>query len=264
MEPLASAPREVLASVRGVAFDIDDTLTRNGVLEEVAFAALWSLRRAGVRLIAATGRPLGWVDVIARQWPVDAAVGENGLGWVWRDGSAVHEGYAASDAERAAQATLINRVKARVAREMPHVKVTADSRARRADTAFDIGETVHLAEDQICGILDLIRDEGAFATRSTVHAHAGPPGSDKATGIVGAARAALGVDLTGPDRGQWIFVGDSPNDEEAFGFFPNSVGVRNIEAHAAHLKHRPRWVTQADRGQGFAELAAAILAARNG
>ena len=42
------------------------------------YDALWDLSDAGLRLVAVTGRPSGWGEVIARQWPIDGAVTENG------------------------------------------------------------------------------------------------------------------------------------------------------------------------------------------
>ncbi|MGL6204836.1 MAG: HAD family hydrolase, partial [Giesbergeria sp.] len=44
--------------------------------------------------------------------------------------------------------------------------------------------------------------------------------------------------------------------------FPLSVGVANIARFVPQLHHLPRYVTQAERGAGFAELARALLAAR--
>ena len=58
--------------------DIDDTLTTHGKLTAAAYAALERLQRAGKLVIPITGRPAGWCDHIARMWPVDAVVGENG------------------------------------------------------------------------------------------------------------------------------------------------------------------------------------------
>ena len=45
---------------------------------EQAYASMWRLREAGVPFIPVTGRPAGWCDCIARQWPVDGVIGENG------------------------------------------------------------------------------------------------------------------------------------------------------------------------------------------
>ena len=58
--------------------DIDDTLTDEGLLLPTAYSALWSLTQAGVHVIPVTGRPAGWCELIARQWPVQGVVGENG------------------------------------------------------------------------------------------------------------------------------------------------------------------------------------------
>ncbi|MCA9601524.1 MAG: HAD-IIB family hydrolase [Polyangiales bacterium] len=258
MEPLQSAPPGTWSRLEGIAFDIDDTLTRNGVVEPEAFDAMWALHRAGLVLVPVTGRPLGWVDVIARHWPVNVAVGENGAGWVWRDGPRVREGYAVPEAEMARVRSRLDQVRARVAREMPEVRVTGDQRARRLDLAFDIGEETTLAMEDVERLMAVIRDEGFDAVRSTVHAHAVPGPWNKATGIASALRDALGIDLT-EARQRWTFVGDSPNDAAAFAHFEPSVGVANVREHASALPVPPTYVTQADRGRGFAELANAIL-----
>jgi hydroxymethylpyrimidine pyrophosphatase-like HAD family hydrolase len=62
--------------------------------------------------------------------------------------------------------------------------------------------------------------------------------------------------------GRWVYVGDSPNDEQMFEHFPLSVGVANLRRHAAGLRVWPRYITRGERGAGFAELARALLAAR--
>jgi len=76
MRPLADL-RDA-AAIRGVFCDIDDTLTTDGRLTARAYAALESLKAAGKLVVPVTGRPAGWCDHIARMWPVDAVVGENG------------------------------------------------------------------------------------------------------------------------------------------------------------------------------------------
>ena len=47
-----------------------------------------------------------------------------------------------------------------------------------------------------------------------------------------------------------------------FGFFPNAVGVANVRDFAADMDHLPRWITTARSGEGFVELARALIAAR--
>ena len=78
MQPLADFPLVDRARIKAVLTDIDDTLTTAGVLTAEAYMALERLQRACIRVIPVTGRPAGWCDHIARMWPVDAVVGENG------------------------------------------------------------------------------------------------------------------------------------------------------------------------------------------
>ena len=59
-----------------------------------------------------------------------------------------------------------------------------------------------------------------------------------------------------------VYAGDSPNDEPMFAAFPMSVGVANISAFAHRLKSKPAYVTSAHSGEGFAELAALLLRAK--
>jgi hydroxymethylpyrimidine pyrophosphatase-like HAD family hydrolase len=66
------------------------------------------------------------------------------------------------------------------------------------------------------------------------------------------------------ERRHIVYAGDSPNDAPMFAFFPNSVGVANVAPYRAIMAHLPRFVTSAEGGDGFAELATAILEARNG
>ena len=76
--PLEVFPLAERQRVRGVLADIDDTLTSDGRLTAQAYGAMERLQAAGLLVIPITGRPAGWCDLIARFWPVDAVVGENG------------------------------------------------------------------------------------------------------------------------------------------------------------------------------------------
>jgi len=260
MRPLAELDLQSCRALVGVAFDIDDTVTRNGRLELPAFQAMHELAASGLHLIAVTGRPLGWADVVAVHWPVVAAVGENGAGWVWCDGAVPREGYFEPKQRRAAYPDLFDRIRRRVARELPHVKPAVDQRARRCDLAFDVGETVRLPAADVDALVGLIEAEGARCAVSSVHAHVVAGGWDKARGIARAVRDALGLEID-LDKERWLFVGDSTNDAAAFEQFPLSVGVSNVRDYLPRLPTPPRFVTDADRGSGFAELARHLLGA---
>src|SRR5580698_2815830 len=78
MKPWQESSLTELGQVQGVCLDIDDTLSTAGKLTAEAYASLWNLKNAGFVIVPVTGRPAGWCDQIARFWPVDAVVGENG------------------------------------------------------------------------------------------------------------------------------------------------------------------------------------------
>jgi HAD superfamily hydrolase (TIGR01484 family) len=77
-QPVAQFPGAERKRIRAVLTDIDDTLTLSGRLPAIAYAAMERLKAAGLIVIPVTGRPAGWCDLVARQWPVDGVVGENG------------------------------------------------------------------------------------------------------------------------------------------------------------------------------------------
>jgi HAD superfamily hydrolase (TIGR01484 family) len=261
MQPIAELTAAEARGLAGVVFDVDDTLTRAGRLEHAAYSALWQLREAGLILLAVTGRPLGFAEVIARTWPVHAAVGENGAGFIRETGALLQVGYYAPEAERTSHAALLDRVRTRIARDAPFARYSDDTWARRCDVAWDVGERVQLSAAQVAELRRLIESEGARCLVSSVHAHALAGDYDKATGAVLAGREALGCDLEA-ERERWLFVGDSGNDAGAFSFFPLSAGVANVRAHLHALPTPPRFVSQADRGRGFAEIAQHVLSLR--
>ncbi|MCA9575123.1 MAG: HAD hydrolase family protein [Polyangiales bacterium] len=266
LRPLTELPAADRAALCGLAFDIDDTVTAHGKLQPEAFDAMWRLHRAGVRLVAVTGRPLGWAAVVARQWPVDVAVGENGAGWfagsVGRPAGSPAQGFFDGEEDRAEQRTLLASILAQVRATLPHVPLANDQGGRLCDLAFDVGEEAQLGAEDRAALVALIERAGARAVVSSVHAHAVPGDWNKAVGVVRAVAHILGEDIT-TRRERWAFVGDSGNDVEAFAYFPVSVGVANVREQLP-LACAPRYVTRAARAAGFAELADVILAARPG
>jgi len=263
MEPFDRADPSLLATLAGVVFDVDDTITRGGRIEREAFDALHDLRASGLVLVAVTGRPLGWTDVMARHLPVHIAVGENGAGWTAVVEGEVIEGHYEDAETRGRTAASLERIRLRVARELPEVIVATDQRARRCDLAFDVGETRTLDERTIAALVRILEEEGARrpVPVSSVHAHAVLGGWDKARGVARALSEVLEIGEAAA-RERFLFVGDSGNDAEAFGWFEHTVGVANVRDHLGRLTRPPRWVTREDRGRGFAEMARTLLAAR--
>ena len=229
MKPLAELDAR---AVRGLLFDIDDTLTTDGKLTADAYAALERLKRAGKVLVPVTGRPAGWCDHIARMWPVDAVVGENGAFYFWHDPQAGRLGrrYQDSAAARAARRAQLD-----YCEDVPALPLDAAER-----------------------IAALMREAGLTAKISSIHVNGWFGSYDKLAMCRVLCAERFGVDLEA-DNHAWVFVGDSPNDAPMFGFFERSVGVANVARFAAQLAAAPKFVTQAAAGAGFAELATHLL-----
>ena len=264
MTPLAECPRETLAGVAGVLTDIDETVSTHGRLTAEAYQAMAALRAAGLMLIPVTGRPAGWCDHIARFWPVDAVVGENGAFWMWQDRAAgkLRTRFIQSEAERAEGRRRLEAVRAEVLRDVPGAGIASDQPYRVADLAIDFCEDVPpLGDADVRRILNIFARHGAHAKASSIHVNGWFGTYDKLTTSRLMMAELFGVDLAA-ERARWVFVGDSPNDSPMFGFFPNAVGVANVRDLAAVMDHLPRWITANRSGAGFAELAEALLAAR--
>lgn len=262
MKPLAELPREIALGLRGVVFDIDDTLTRGGVVENESYGALFALRDAGLARVAVTGRPLGFAEVFAQTWPVDLAIGENGAGWFWRDANGrLQRGHFEDEAVRAGHQRRLDELRAVIAREFPTVREVDDRELRRTDVAYDIREHDRHDEETIAKLAARIEDHGMKTVRSSVHLHAVLSDANKANGSVRAIHEALGVDLS-TSREAWLFVGDSANDAPAFAYFDVTAAPSNVREHLSRLPTPPRFVATADRGRGFAEVAARILELR--
>jgi HAD superfamily hydrolase (TIGR01484 family) len=259
--PLDAMPRATRAAIRGVLCDIDDTVTTEGKLTSQAYVALERLRRAGKLVVPITGRPAGWCDHIARMWPVDGVVGENGALWMRYDDRArkLLRGYAASEPERRANRARLDRVAARVLREVRGSALASDQAYREADIAIDFCEDVpRLPREAVDRIVAIMEAEGLTAKVSSIHVNGWIGRYDKLGMTRTFLREAFGIDLDA-ERERFAFAGDSPNDAPMFAFFPNAVGVANVRDFLDRIATPPAWITRARAGAGFVELVDALL-----
>ncbi|NBR28115.1 MAG: HAD-IIB family hydrolase [Betaproteobacteria bacterium] len=264
MKALAEFPVPLRRQIRNVLCDIDDTLTSDGRLTAAAYTALESLHHAGLRVIPVTGRPAGWCDHIARMWPVDGVVGENGAFYFRYDhaAQAMRRRYAEDDATREANRTKLSGIGARIIAAVPGCAISADQHYREADLAIDFCEDVpRLADDAIAQIVALMQESGLTAKISSIHVNGWFGSYDKLGMTKTLFAECFGIDLD-KDGDETAFIGDSPNDAPMFAFFKHAVGVANVQAFAGRLDAAPAWVTREKSGAGFCEFAAALLAAR--
>lgn len=272
MQELSNWPAAERRAITGVFTDIDDTLTTEGAITPDALRALADLKAAGLHVIPITGRPVGWSKPFALAWPVDAIVAENGavallpsqigLQPLSEGREQLSKRYQQDEATRLANHARMLQVAARVTREVPGAVVSQDSPGRETDIAIDHSEFVHLPPAAIAQAVQIMQSEGMNATVSSIHINGWFGAHNKLEGARWIARELFGRDLDA-EMANWVYVGDSTNDQVMFEAFPHSVGVANIRRFEAELSHKPRYITQGERGAGFAEVAAALLAARD-
>lgn len=262
MRPLSELSGDAACALVGVVFDLDDTLLDHGALTEAAYGALFRLREAGLRLVACTGRPAGWGEVIQRQWPVDATVVENGAIALVGQGRALR--VLPEEARRAARgggrAELLA-LAADLVQRFPAAALADDNDARWTDVTLDIGEHRHVPAEEVRAMRALAHARGIRTLLSSVHLHLTREVDDKATGAVRLLQEQFGEDPTRA-LGRHAFVGDSGNDGAAFAAFSLTFGVANVRAHLGRLSVPPRFVSPSPMGRGFAEIAARLVALR--
>ena len=261
--PWSEVPAAALEGVRGVFTDIDDTLTRDGAIEPVALNALQALHAAGLPVVAITGRPMGWSLPFARAWPVAAIVAENGAVAMYRQGDGLVTEYVQDDLTRRRNALRLRAVADRVLREVPGATLAQDSPGRVTDIAIDHGEFAHLDPNRIAQVVAVMHSEGMNASVSSIHINGWFGEHTKLSGARWILHRLLGRELDAEIE-RWIYVGDSTNDQAMFGHFPLSVGVANLRDFAEQLHTWPAYITQGERGAGFAEVAARLAPSSSG
>jgi hypothetical protein len=261
MKPIEKIPETIKNTIRYVLADIDDTLTLDGRLPAVVFAAMEGLKKAGICMIPITGRPAGWCDHIARMWPVDGVVGENGAFYFCYDiqQRKMRRRYFKTEQQRAADHKKLENIKREILDKIPGCRVSADQHYREADLAIDYCEDVTpLSMKDIDRIVELFEKAGARAKISSIHVNGWFGEYDKLTMTRLLFAEVFEEDLAAVKK-DVIFIGDSPNDVQMFQFFPQSVGVANILRFEEKISHKPAWVTRQQGGYGFAEMVDLIL-----
>jgi HAD superfamily hydrolase (TIGR01484 family) len=254
--PFSRAHLTELSQIRGVCLDIDDTLSTRGKLTAEAFTALWRLKKSGYFVVPITGRPAGWCDHIARFWPVDAVVGENGaFTFFVKEGVRKRINTPGGDDVKTRK-TKLKELAEKIRRRFPWSTHASDQSFREFDLAIDICEDVQpWPQNQVEKLLKFCRENGAHAKLSSIHVNTWFGNYDKQSGFkYWLENGAPGLKGRAPKLDQWIFIGDSPNDEPLFASFEKSVGVANLRSYIPKLKHPPRWITRKESGAGFREM----------
>lgn len=262
--PLAELSPAVCKNLRGILADIDDTISLDGKIPEAAYSALWRAKEAGLRVIPVTGRPAGWVDHIARMWPVDAVVGENGAFYFYldstqgRDGKLIERFVQDRETRRANHQRLFELFQ-ELKLKIPQAQLASDQGYRAIDVAVDFCEDVpRLSDRAISEIVTHFKQAGAQAKISSIHVNAwfGDHNKYECCRLLFAEQFSEALDEV---KDHYLYVGDSPNDEPFFAEFPNSVGVANAREFLDLMQFPPAFLTTQAGGLGFAELVDHIL-----
>ncbi len=264
MRPLSEFAEADRRAIRCVFADIDETLTTRGTLTSQAYVALERLHEAGFLCVPITGRPAGWCDHIARMWPVDAVVGENGAFYFRYDTKekVLTKRFLLSEDERAENRVRLDALAGRILAEVPGVSIASDQPYRVADLAIDYCEDVPRAPDEaIEKVLEIFRAEGATAKVSSIHINGWFGAYDKLEMTRTMLSECFSIDFEA-NKNEFVFIGDSPNDAPMWAAFPNAVGVANVRDFTNGMDAEPVYITPSRAGAGFAELAEALLAAR--
>ena len=261
MEPFEKFPESGKKSIRYILADIDDTLTVNGRLPADVFAAMERLQQENRRVVPITGRPAGWCDHIARMWPVDAVVGENGAFFFRYDDRQrkMQRRYYKSEEQRASDRAKLEKLKVDILKKVPGCRVSADQTYREADLAIDYCEDIPaLSVKDVEKIVSCFEKAGARAKVSSIHVNGWFGKYDKLTMTKLLFEEVYQENLD-DIKSDVIFIGDSPNDAPMFAYFPNSVGVANVLQFEDRLTSKPAFVTNKEGGYGFAEMVGVLL-----
>lgn len=252
-----------LIGIQGVCLDIDDTLSTAGKLTSDAYAALWTLKNAGFFVVPITGRPAGWCDHFARFWPVDAVVGENGAFTFFMEKGVRRRINTPAGSDDLLLKKKLQDLGEKVRARFPKARWASDQSYREYDLAIDICEDVDpWTHEEVNYLLELCKNEGAHAKLSSIHVNVWFGDYDKRKGFEHWLGQGAPGCLKNLPKDQWIYIGDSPNDEPMFGAFRYSVGVANLKKYLDQIQSPPTWLTDSESGKGFAEMAQKLVQSR--
>ena len=253
MEPLSQIKRDKINEIKVLLFDLDGTFVSDDRLRSSTFRCLEKLRQKNIKRIAVTGRPAGWCDLIARWWPVNSVVGENGaFSYTISDGRIIRKTFVSSSRLSAHQKKL-NLLFDEIKSNFGDVHLAADQPFRQWDLALDISEEQEMDDDKVKAIYDFCISNGANAAISNIHLNVWYGNYNK-------------LDMSLKILDEWnlkehecMYIGDSPNDSPMFNHFSFSVGVKSVLKYKDIMDCFPSYLTTRDSSEGFEELTNLIL-----
>ena len=256
MKRLSELPETKLGKVKILLFDLDGTFVSEDRLQSSTYRSLEKVRRKGLKTVVVTGRPAGWCDLMARWWPVDSVIGENGaLAYSLLNGKIQREIFSSS-LNLGKSKKMLNFLFNQIQDNFGEVHLAVDQQFRQWDLALDISEEHFIPISKVKEIYDFCISNGANAAISNIHLniwYGDYTKRDMATKLL----KKWNVDVD-----ECIYIGDSPNDAPMFKEFPLSVGVKSVNNYLDVMANLPSYVTNQDTNQGFEELVNFILSTK--
>ena len=199
MIPFSTCSKETLAAIKGVLTDIDDTLTTDGKLPASTYMSMEMLQKNGILVIPITGRPAGWCDAIARIWPVDAVIGENGAFYFRYDSQnrQMIRHFVDPIEKRLEDKVRLQSIANEVLATVKGSGISADQAYRETDLAIDFCEDVpRLPRQSVNKIVEIMSRFGLTVKVSSIHVNGWFGYYDKLTMSKVCARDCFDIDLT--------------------------------------------------------------------
>ena len=261
MDNISTMSKQQLNEVKIILTDIDDTLTTDGRLKSNAYSALENLSNSGFIVIPVTGRCAGWCDHIARMWPVNGVVGENGAFFFSynHQSKKMQQSYCQTPKERKENHLALHEIKKTILKNVSGSALASDQDYRHTDLAIDFAEDVAtLSSNKIKEIVTIAENAGAIAKVSSIHVNCWIGSHNKLSTSLTTLEQVFGVSNSNIQN-EVLFIGDSPNDSMMFDYFNKSVGVANVMDFIKELDKPPKYITLNHSGEGFVELADSLL-----
>ena len=256
MLPLSDMGVEESSNIKAVLFDLDGTFVNRDELKGVAYSSLELIRERGLKAIAVTGRSAGWCDLIARWWPIDAVVGENGAFFFYKNKNKIIRKTFYDLEVLQINRTRLNLLFDKLLLTFPNIKVASDQSFRQWDLAIDIAEETKLSKKEILDIVNIAEHGGACTAISNIHVNIW-------FGDYNKEQMSLKVlEELGLNSKNIIYIGDSPNDSPMFECFESTVGVKSVMNYEGLIDTYPKYITKEDEGYGFVELIKFLISTR--
>ncbi|XQS16453.1 HAD-IIB family hydrolase [Citrobacter telavivensis] len=250
---------EELRDIRFVLTDMDETLTYQGRLQARTYESLERLQDAGITVIPVTAASAGWADQMARMWPVDGVIAENGGVFFTRKvGTHDVERIYWHEDEFLKIRQRLTRIQGKIKNVLPWVQISDDQDFRLTSIAFKLPDS----SVQTKQLVDELNKYDCKYTINNLWVLGWLGNYDKL--VMSRRILSQFYDLEEQDEQALVYYsGDSLNDASMFKFYKKSLGMSTVKRVAKEMPALPSWISNFPGGEGFVDGARRILNAKD-